>query len=54
MRSFETCHLPVSSKDLNAAVKWFGSKTANQQDALVKKHKIVTYADLIKAFKAGN
>jgi hypothetical protein len=54
MRSFETCHLPVSSKDLNAALKWFGSKRTTQQDALVKKHKIITYADLIKAFKEGN
>lgn len=54
MRSFEICHLPVSSKDLNAATKWFSNKTVKQQDVLVKMHKIVTYADLIKAFKAGN
>lgn len=54
MRSFETCHLPVNSKDLSFAIKWFDSKTIKQQAALVTKYNIVTYRDLIAAYKAGN
>ena len=53
-RFLEATHLPLPAKDFHPAMKWWASKTEKQQDALIKKHKLVTWADLIKLFKAGN
>lgn len=51
---FEASHLPVQAKEFRAARAWWNSKTRKQKEALVTKHKLVSWPDLIKLYKAGN
>lgn len=54
LNDFEPSKLPVQAKDLRAARDWWNSKTRKQKETLVAKHKLVSWPDLIRLYKAGN